>query len=109
MSGLYSGPRRRGRPRAYTRPMHTTTVRVEVDKWEWFEKMAAKDPRTYNLTRVVNVAIRQLMKAVIEEEDISPEETAAILEKLKREAEAKKEVERIAALARGTVPEPNPP
>lgn len=87
---MMPGPRRPGRPRKWTKAFRTTTVRIDEKKYIWLEKKWAKDAR-FSPAAILDLAIAQLMERD-DETMPSPEETRAILDKLKRESEAKKEV-----------------
>ena len=77
---------KRGRPRTWTKPYVTTTIRVDARKYAWLLEFSALDPR-FSPAKVLDKAIEQLMAKYESDRDPTPEEVSAMLteERLKRE------------------------
>ncbi len=69
------GYKPRGRPRLFAKPTYTTTVRVDVKKYEWARRRALKDKR-FALSKILNDAIEILMAKEAEATDPTPEQIA---------------------------------
>lgn len=77
---------KRGRPRTWTKPYVTTTIRVDARKYAWLVEISARDPRL-SPANILDKAIEQLMAKYESDRDPTPEEVSAMLteERLKRE------------------------
>ena len=69
------GYKPRGRPKILGKPSYTTTVRVDVKKYEWAKRRALRD-RRFALSRILNDAIEILMAKEAEAADPTPEQIA---------------------------------
>ena len=92
MPGERIPARRRGRPKILAKPAYTTSVRVDVKKYEWLKKKALFHPKEYNLSRIVDTALEQLMKADEQDRPPTPKEVHDYLE---REGKAREEARKV--------------